>query len=167
MAAGMTPPPRRALVTGGASPLGQAICRRLVADGLHVAVHAHANLAGAQALAAELSTGGGSAEALACDLADFGATAAALAPLLDAVLSVEDVGVFKPDPRVYPLMTRRFGLEPAQIAFVSSNAWDAQAAAAFGARVFWCNRKAQPDEYGLGGMATVIPGLAALPGLLQ
>lgn len=43
----------------------------------------------------------------------------------------------------------------------------AQAAAAFGVRVFWCNRKAQADEYGLGGMATVIPGLAALPDLLQ
>jgi 2-haloacid dehalogenase len=100
-------------------------------------------------------------------MTDAAVQAGGLAPLLDAVLSVEDVGVFKPDPRVYPLMTRRFGLEPAQIAFVSSNAWDAQAAAAFGARVFWCNRKAQPDEYGLSAMATVIPGLDALPGLLK
>ena len=80
----MTPNPRRALVTGGASPLGQAICRRLAADGLHVAVHAHANLAGAQALAAEIGAGGGSAEAVACDLADFGATEAALMTLLAA-----------------------------------------------------------------------------------
>ncbi len=91
---------------------------------------------------------------------------AGLTPLLDAVLSVEDVGVFKPDPRVYPLMTQRFGLPPQQVAFVSSNAWDAQAAAAFGARVFWCNRSGQPDEYGLQGAATVIAGLAALPSLL-
>ncbi len=45
---------RRALVTGGASPLGEAICRRLAADGLHVIVHAHANRARAAALAAEL-----------------------------------------------------------------------------------------------------------------
>ena len=88
---------------------------------------------------------------------------AGLKPLLDAVLSVEDVGVFKPDPRVYPLMTRRFGVPPQQIAFVSSNAWDAQAAAAFGARVFWCNRTGLPDEYGLQGAATVVSGLAALP----
>jgi len=80
----MTPNPRRALVTGGASPLGQAICRRLAADGMHVAVHAHANLAGAQSLAAGITAGGGSAEALACDLTDFGATAAALAALLAA-----------------------------------------------------------------------------------
>ena len=88
---------------------------------------------------------------------------ARLAPLLDAVLSVEDVGVFKPDSRVYSLMTQRFGVAPQQIAFVSSNAWDAQGAAAFGAQVFWCNRTGQPDEYGLRANATVITGLAALP----
>lgn len=98
---------------------------------------------------------------------DAAVQAGGLAPLLDAVLSAEDVGVFKPDPRVYALMTRRFGLEPGQIAFVSSNAWDAQAAAAFGARVFWCNRKGQPDEYGLRAVATAISGLDALPNLLR
>ena len=75
---------RRALVTGGASPIGNAICRRLAEAGLHVAVHAHANLAGAQALAGEIVAAGGSAEALACDLADVGATEAALTPLLAA-----------------------------------------------------------------------------------
>lgn len=91
---------------------------------------------------------------------------ARLAPLLDAVISVEDVGVFKPDPRVYALMTGQFGVEPGQIAFVSSNAWDAQAAAAFGCRVFWCNRTGQPEEYGLHATATVIQGLAALPAAL-
>ena len=70
---------RRAIVTGGASPLGAAICRRLAADGLHVVVHAHANLAGAQALAAEI---GGTA--FACDITDVAATEAALAPVIAA-----------------------------------------------------------------------------------
>ena len=70
---------RRALVTGGASPLGAAICRRLAADGLHVTVHAHANLPRAEALAAEL---GGAA--FACDITDVPATEAALAPVLAA-----------------------------------------------------------------------------------
>ena len=74
---------RRALVTGGASALGEAICRRLAADGLHVLVHAHAGLARAEALAASIRDGGGSAEALGFDLADFAATAAALAPVLE------------------------------------------------------------------------------------
>ena len=68
---------RRALVTGGASPLGAAICRRLAADGCHVVVHGHANGAAAVALAAEI---GG--EAITCDITDVGATAAALAPVL-------------------------------------------------------------------------------------
>jgi 3-oxoacyl-[acyl-carrier protein] reductase len=67
----------RALVTGGASPLGAAICRRLAADGLFVHVHAHASMDRAAALAAEI---GGAA--FGCDLADFDATAAAMAQVL-------------------------------------------------------------------------------------
>ena len=70
---------KRALVTGGASPLGEAICRQLAADGLHVIVHAHANHARAQALGAELA-----GEAVVCDLTDVAATAAALANVLAA-----------------------------------------------------------------------------------
>ena len=70
---------RRALVTGGASPLGEAICRRLAADGMHVIVHANSNRARAEALAAEL---GG--EAIGCDITDVSATAAALVSVLEA-----------------------------------------------------------------------------------
>src|SRR5579862_4460461 len=54
--------------------------------------------------------------------------------LLDAVMSVEEVGVYKPHPRVYQLAVDRFGVSPRAIVFVSSNAWDAHAAAAFGMR---------------------------------
>ena len=71
--------PVRALVTGGASPLGEAICRRLAADGAHVSVHGHANPDRAVALAEAI---GG--QALLCDIRDVAATAAALAPLLQA-----------------------------------------------------------------------------------
>ncbi len=73
---------RRALITGGASPLGAAITRRLAASGLHVIIHAHAGAERAQALAAELTAAGHSAEALACDLADQPATHAAMQLLL-------------------------------------------------------------------------------------
>ena len=66
--------------------------------------------------------------------------------LLDAILSVEEVQVFKPHPSVYRLPEQRFGLKPAQMCFVSSNAWDAHAAKAFGYRVVWCNRFAQAPE---------------------
>ncbi len=88
--------------------------------------------------------------------------AAGLAPLLDAVISVEEAGVFKPDPRVYALATERLGLPAAEMAFVSSNAWDAQAAGGAGFRVFWCNRGQQPAEYGLDASATILGSLAAL-----
>jgi 2-haloacid dehalogenase len=92
--------------------------------------------------------------------------AARLAPLLDAVLSVEDAATFKPDRRVYQLAEDHFSLPPGQMGFVSSNAWDAQAAAAAGFQVFWCNRVGQPDEYGLRATATEMPDLSALPALL-
>ena len=88
--------------------------------------------------------------------------AAGLDRLLDAVISVEPAGVFKPDPRAYALVPRSLGLAPAETAFVSANAWDAQGAAAAGFRVAWCNRAGLPDEYGLRAAATEVPDLAAL-----
>ncbi len=71
---------------------------------------------------------------------------AAIADLLDAVLSVEDVGVYKPDPKVYQLAPDRLGVEPQEVSFQSSNAWDAHAAKAFGFRVVWINRFGQARE---------------------
>jgi 2-haloacid dehalogenase len=56
---------------------------------------------------------------------------AGLAGLLDGVYSVEEVGVYKPHPKVYRLAVERLGLAPSEIAFQSSNAWDAYAASAF------------------------------------
>jgi 2-haloacid dehalogenase len=88
---------------------------------------------------------------------------AGIAELLDDVLSVEAVGVFKPDPRVYALVVDRFGLPRDAVAFFSSNPWDAFGALAFGFRVFWVNRLGQPDEYGLRGRVTELADLASLP----
>ncbi|MBV8912491.1 MAG: HAD-IA family hydrolase, partial [Acetobacteraceae bacterium] len=85
-----------------------------------------------------------------------------LTSLLDEIISVEDAGVFKPDPRVYALAEQRLGLPAIRMAFVSSNAWDAQAAARNGFRVFWCNRGGNPVEYGLERSASVIAGLGEL-----
>ena len=68
---------------------------------------------------------------------DEAVTHAGLGTLLDAVLSVDPVAVFKPDNRVYGLATARFGVAPAEIAFLSSNPWDAFGAHHFGCRVFW------------------------------
>lgn len=56
------------------------------------------------------------------------------------ILSVEQVKTYKPSPKVYQLAVDAFGLPAPEILFVSSNAWDAAGAKAFGYRVCWCNR---------------------------
>jgi 2-haloacid dehalogenase len=66
--------------------------------------------------------------------------------LLDAVLSVHDLGIFKPHPSVYQLAVDALEVEPTQVSFQSSNAWDAAAAATFGFRVAWVNRFNQSTE---------------------
>jgi 2-haloacid dehalogenase len=66
--------------------------------------------------------------------------------LLDAVLSVDELGIFKPHPSVYQLAVDRLGVEAHQVSFQSSNAWDAAAAATFGFRVAWVNRFGQAEE---------------------
>ncbi len=71
---------------------------------------------------------------------------AGLAPFLDEVISVEEVGVYKPHPSVYRLAPQRLGVWASEIAFVSANGWDACAAKAFGLRVAWCNRAGQLPE---------------------
>jgi len=91
---------------------------------------------------------------------------AKLEGLLDAVLSVEDVGVYKPHPKVYQLALDRLGLPAAAIAFQSSNAWDAYAASAFGMKVVWCNRYGQRRERLPGAPDHEIKSLAELPALL-
>ena len=85
---------------------------------------------------------------------------------LDAVLSVEMVGVYKPHPSVYELAAREFGVPLPAISFQSSNAWDAVAAATFGMRVVWCNRYGQPRERLTAEPDVEVSTLSALPGIL-
>jgi 2-haloacid dehalogenase len=91
---------------------------------------------------------------------------AGLAGLLDAVLSVEDAGVFKTHPKVYQLAVDRLGVPASAISFQSSNAWDAHAASAFGMRVIWCNRYGQKRERLPGAPDHEVRTLAELPALL-
>ena len=86
--------------------------------------------------------------------------------VLDAVLSVEEVGVYKPHPKVYQLAVDRFAVEAKQILFLSSNAWDAYAASAFGMRVAWCNRYAQRPERLPGKPDCEVKSLAEIPALV-
>ena len=86
-----------------------------------------------------------------------------LGELLDASLSVDDVGVFKLDPRVYEMATARFSCEPREICFMSSNAWEAWAASHFGFQVAWVNRFDQPPEHLPGGPSAKIRNLDERP----
>jgi len=86
-----------------------------------------------------------------------------LAKVLDAVLSVESVGIFKPHPSVYRLPADHFGVAPGRMCFVSSNGWDAHAAKANGYRVVWCNRFGQAPERIPEAPDAEIATLAALP----
>jgi 2-haloacid dehalogenase len=92
--------------------------------------------------------------------------AAGLEELLDTVLSVEEVGVYKPHPKVYQLAVDRLGIPARAIAFQSSNAWDAYAAAAFGMQVVWCNRYGQRPERLPGSPDRIVMTLAELPPLV-
>jgi 2-haloacid dehalogenase len=69
-----------------------------------------------------------------------------LEDVFDAVLSVEEVGVFKPHPSVYRLAPDRLDMPAERICFLSSNGWDAFSAKAFGFHVLWCNRYGQMPE---------------------
>jgi 2-haloacid dehalogenase len=91
---------------------------------------------------------------------------AGLAALFEHVLSVEDLGVYKPHPSVYQLACDRLGVAAEAIIFVSSNGWDAWAASAFGMRAVWCNRQALTRERLPGAPDHEIRSLAELPTLL-
>lgn len=97
---------------------------------------------------------------------DAAVQSAKLSDVLDHVLSVEDVGIFKPDPRVYQLATDRLGVAPDEVCFESSNAWDAYAASHFGFRVVWVNRFNQPPERIPGRPDRQIGDLSPLPDLV-
>lgn len=86
--------------------------------------------------------------------------------LLNAVLSVESVGVFKPHPNVYQLAVDELKVSASAVAFQSSNAWDAHAAAAFGFRVAWINRFGQPEEYIPAKPHAELTSLSEIPALL-
>jgi 2-haloacid dehalogenase len=85
---------------------------------------------------------------------------------LDAVWSVEQVGVFKPHPSVYNIPSQHLGVSNQNISFQSSNAWDAVAAATFEMRVVWCNRYGQRPEILTADPDVEVVTLSELPDVL-
>jgi 2-haloacid dehalogenase len=100
------------------------------------------------------------------DMLGAAVTAAGIGTLLDHVLSIEELGLYKPRPEVYALAVERLGVPAGGICFVSSNGWDVAGAAAFGFKAVWVNRAGAPRERLPAGPVAEITGLDALPGLL-
>ena len=91
---------------------------------------------------------------------------AAIDGVLDVSFPVDAIGIYKPHPSVYQMAVDGLGVEAGRICFMSSNAWDAAAAANFGFRVVWVNRFGQPAERIPGRPEHEITTLEALPSLV-
>lgn len=94
-------------------------------------------------------------------------TSAGIGAVLDHVLSVEDVGIYKPDRRVYQMAVDATGVSDGEeICFVSANPWDAQAAAAFGFQVARIDRFGLKDDRIPGKPKLLLASLEQLPGVV-
>ncbi|MCA0871819.1 haloacid dehalogenase type II [Seohaeicola saemankumensis] len=94
---------------------------------------------------------------------DGAVQSAGIGDVLDDVLSVESVGIFKPDRRVYDLVGQRFGCAPGEVLFVSSNGWDAAAASGYGFVTAWVNRAGEPVDRLPWTPAHVLSDLTTIP----
>ena len=88
-----------------------------------------------------------------------------LAVHIEAILSVDAAGIYKPAPAVYQLAVDHLGLPREAIGFVSSNGWDAAGAKAFGFTTFWINRHGLPVERHAREPDYVVGSLANVPAL--
>jgi 2-haloacid dehalogenase len=96
------------------------------------------------------------------------AQSAGIAGLLDVMISVDEVKVFKPSPRVYALASAHLGTSASSIGFVSSNSWDVSGAASAGLTTFWIQRAAAEPPEELGYPAShVVHRLTDLPALVR
>jgi 2-haloacid dehalogenase len=87
--------------------------------------------------------------------------------LIEKNFSVEAVGIFKPNPKVYQIAVDGLNVNREEIVFQSSNAWDASGASAFGFKVAWVNRFGQSEERLPGRPNVEIHTLSELPDLLK
>ena len=98
---------------------------------------------------------------------DSAVRAAGLEKSIDMVLSVEDVGIYKPSRRVYRHAMQKLQIQDApSICFVSANSWDAQAAAQFGFQAVRLVRSGGQDDRIPGKVTARIESLSELAGLI-
>ena len=94
-------------------------------------------------------------------------TSAGIGAVLDDILSVESVGIFKPASAVYDMVQNRFGGNRTEILFVSSNGWDAAGATGYGFNTVWVNRMADPIDRLPWQPSHILPDLTTIPELVQ
>ncbi|MEO0400875.1 MAG: haloacid dehalogenase type II [Pseudomonadota bacterium] len=102
------------------------------------------------------------------DMLDGAVQSAGIADVLDDSLSVQSVGIFKPDARVYDLVGQRFDCAKDEVLFVSSNGWDAGCATGYGFTTAWVNRAGEPVDrlpWTPAHILTDLTGIPALAGL--
>ncbi len=86
---------------------------------------------------------------------------------LEDLLSVEEVGIFKPSPKVYELVLKRYNCLPEEVLFISSNGWDAAAAKGFGFLTAWANRANDPIDRFPWTPDFILSSLIKVPGLVK
>ena len=80
------------------------------------------------------------------EMLEAGVSNSNMEKVLDLIISVDTIEIFKPSPIVYQLATDQLGCNPEEILFFSSNAWDVSGAATFGFQTVWVNRFTQAPE---------------------
>ncbi|MGC1495576.1 MAG: haloacid dehalogenase type II [Sulfitobacter sp.] len=90
---------------------------------------------------------------------------AGITDVLDISLSVESVGIFKPDASVYDLVGGHFDCAKDEVLFVSSNGWDAAAATGYGFQTAWVNRSGEPMDRLPWKPVHVLHDLSGIPAL--
>ncbi len=101
------------------------------------------------------------------DMLEGAVSSSGLDKVLDEVISIEDVGIYKPDSRIYQLAVDRMGVSaPDEICFVSANPWDAQAGAHFGYQVARINRFGLADDNIPGKPDVLLNSLSELPDIV-
>ncbi len=100
------------------------------------------------------------------DMLDGAVASARIGNVLDAVLSVQSVGVFKPHDSVYDLVGQHFGCARSDVLFVSSNGWDAAGAAGYGFQTVWVNRAGEPMDRLYATPTHVMSDLTKIPELV-
>jgi len=60
--------------------------------------------------------------------------------IFDDIFSVEEVGIFKPNSKVYDIPIKKYKIEKNEVAFLSANTWDVSGGGNYGFNAIWVNR---------------------------